>query len=315
MLLLVLILVLIAFGLLVVALLSGSVLWAWVSVGVSVAAAAVLLVDWLQRRSAVRAGADAGRAAPLPAAGPPPHLLGREPVVEPATEVLPIVRADTLHGGPSPDDAESPAEGRDERPDPQETMVLPAVTPPGSSKRPSGAPDGTAPSGPISSQSVTESGDDGEREELPDRPPVDVRDGDTSDTAAPEADSEATVKVAAAPPNRGEPSGLVPPVGSGPMAQVGPSGGPATDLPPLGPDGAPPEEPRDADAAGLVAELDVEVLVVDELPRYHQAGCRSLAGIAVIPLPAREAVELGFTPCGWCTPNRALSSRRRAGAR
>ena len=47
MLLLVLILVLIAFGLLVVALLSGSVLWAWVSVGVSVAAAAVLLIDWL----------------------------------------------------------------------------------------------------------------------------------------------------------------------------------------------------------------------------------------------------------------------------
>ena len=57
MLLLVLILVLLAFGLLVVALLSGSVLWAWVSVGVSVAAAAVLLVDWLQRRNAVKAGA------------------------------------------------------------------------------------------------------------------------------------------------------------------------------------------------------------------------------------------------------------------
>ena len=54
MLLLVLILVLIAFGLLVVALLSGSVLWAWGSVGVSVAAAAVLLVDWLQRRNAVK---------------------------------------------------------------------------------------------------------------------------------------------------------------------------------------------------------------------------------------------------------------------
>ena len=60
MLLLVLILVLIAFGLLVVALLSGSVLWAWVSVGVSVAAAVVLLIDWLQRRSAVRAGDRAG---------------------------------------------------------------------------------------------------------------------------------------------------------------------------------------------------------------------------------------------------------------
>jgi hypothetical protein len=86
-------------------------------------------------------------------------------------------------------------------------------------------------------------------------------------------------------------------------------------LPPLGPDGAPPEEPRDADAAALVAGLDDEVLVVDELPRYHLAGCRSLATSAVIPLSAREAVELGFTPCAWCTPDRALSARHRAPVR
>ena len=87
------------------------------------------------------------------------------------------------------------------------------------------------------------------------------------------------------------------------------------DLPPLGPDGAPPEEPRDADAAALVAGLDDEVLVVDELPRYHLAGCRSLNASPVIPLPAREAVELGFTPCAWCTPDRALSARHRAPVR
>ena len=61
--------------------------------------------------------------------------------------------------------------------------------------------------------------------------------------------------------------------------------------------------------------VEDEVLVVDELPRYHLAGCRSLAGIPVIPLPAREAVELGFTPCAWCTPDRALSARHRAPAR
>ena len=90
MLLLVLILVLIAFGLLVVALLSGSVLWAWVSVGVSVAAAAVLLVDWLQRRSAVRAGAEAGDAAPI---GVPAQLPDRDPIVEPATEIIPALGA------------------------------------------------------------------------------------------------------------------------------------------------------------------------------------------------------------------------------
>jgi hypothetical protein len=61
-----------------------------VSVGVSVAAAAVLLVDWLQRRSALRAGAEAGDAAP---AAVPSHV--REPVVEPATEVIPAVPAGT----------------------------------------------------------------------------------------------------------------------------------------------------------------------------------------------------------------------------
>ena len=65
----------------------------------------------------------------------------------------------------------------------------------------------------------------------------------------------------------------------------------------------------------LVAELDDEVLVVDELPRYHLGGCRSLAGIPVIPLPAREAVELGFTPCAWCNPDRTLAARHRATVR
>jgi hypothetical protein len=87
------------------------------------------------------------------------------------------------------------------------------------------------------------------------------------------------------------------------------------DLPPLGPDGAPPEEPHDPEAAGLVAVLDDEVLVVDELPRYHLGGCRSLTGIPVIPLPAREAVELGFTPCAWCTPDRTLATRHRTPVR
>ena len=95
MLLLVLILVLIAFGLLVVALLSGSVLWAWVSVGVSVAAAAVLLVDWLQRRSAVQ-GRRRGRRRRAHArrrAGAAAARAGPEPVVEPATEIIPASSA------------------------------------------------------------------------------------------------------------------------------------------------------------------------------------------------------------------------------
>jgi hypothetical protein len=54
------------------------------------------------------------------------------------------------------------------------------------------------------------------------------------------------------------------------------------------------------------------VLVIDEQPRYHVGGCRSLAGKPLIPLPAREAVELGFTPCGWCSPDRTLSGQQTA---
>jgi hypothetical protein len=34
----------------------------------------------------------------------------------------------------------------------------------------------------------------------------------------------------------------------------------------------------------------------------------------VIPLPVREAVELGFTPCGWCAPDRTLAERHPARA-
>ena len=120
--------------------------------------------------------------------------------------------------------------------------------------------------------------------------------------AAPEAPRDEPVGAhPAAPPLRG--------------AAAEATAGRGPDLPPLGPDGAPPEEPRDADAAALVAGLDDEVLVVDELPRYHLAGCRSLNAISVIPLPAREAVELGFTPCAWCTPDRTLSARHRAPVR
>lgn len=85
-------------------------------------------------------------------------------------------------------------------------------------------------------------------------------------------------------------------------------------LPPTGPDGDPPEEAY-LPAAAVVAELDDEVVVVDERPRYHVTGCPFLPGRSVITLPAREAVELGFSPCAWCGPNRVLAERHRAAAR
>jgi hypothetical protein len=80
-------------------------------------------------------------------------------------------------------------------------------------------------------------------------------------------------------------------------------------------DEEPPEEHSDGAVAQLVAGLDDEVVVVDEQPRYHTADCRGLAAKPVIPLPVREAVELGFTPCGWCSPNRRLAGQHPAAAR
>ena len=65
----------------------------------------------------------------------------------------------------------------------------------------------------------------------------------------------------------------------------------------------------------VAAAVEDEVLVVDEQPRYHLMGCRALAAQQTIPLPAREAVELGFTPCGWCNPVAALGARHPASAR
>jgi hypothetical protein len=81
-----------------------------------------------------------------------------------------------------------------------------------------------------------------------------------------------------------------------------------------GPGEEPPEESREPTISAIVALLPDEVVVVDEQPRYHVAGCRALASRALIPLPVREAIELGFTPCGWCNPDRTLAERHPARA-
>lgn len=86
------------------------------------------------------------------------------------------------------------------------------------------------------------------------------------------------------------------------------------------PDGEPAEELDDVepgeeetDAADLltVTDLDDQVVVVDERPRYHLEECGWLGDRATIPLPAREARDLGFTPCAVCTPDRVLAARSR----
>jgi hypothetical protein len=94
------------------------------------------------------------------------------------------------------------------------------------------------------------------------------------------------------------------PGGQEPEAQAG-----------AGPDGEPATEEHEPAEAALVATLEDEVVVIDEQPRYHVPGCRALTAHEPIPLPAREAVELGFTPCGWCRPNHTLAERHPAATR
>ncbi|MDN5860773.1 MAG: hypothetical protein L0H84_19390, partial [Pseudonocardia sp.] len=81
------------------------------------------------------------------------------------------------------------------------------------------------------------------------------------------------------------------------------------------PAGEPPQEQSDPAVAAAIATLEADVIVIDERPRYHVAGCAALTGQEPIPLPAREAVELGFSPCGWCSPDRTLVERYPANSR
>lgn len=77
----------------------------------------------------------------------------------------------------------------------------------------------------------------------------------------------------------------------------------------------PTDEPaiQQSSAADLarVAALPDDVLVIDGRPRYHVPNCPHLLGREHEPLPAHEAVELGFTPCAVCAPNDVLLAARR----
>ncbi|MFJ8813178.1 hypothetical protein [Amycolatopsis thermoflava] len=79
-------------------------------------------------------------------------------------------------------------------------------------------------------------------------------------------------------------------------------------------EGEPGEESTDPADAAIVDELDVEVVVVDEHPRYHLTDCGWLADRDTIPISVKEARDLGFTPCARCTPDAHLAEAHRAKA-
>jgi glucose/arabinose dehydrogenase len=65
------------------------------------------------------------------------------------------------------------------------------------------------------------------------------------------------------------------------------------------------EETSDADIA-VLADLEDEVVVVDEHPRYHLTTCVWLGTRDTIPIGVGEARQLGFTPCDRCCPDANL---------
>jgi hypothetical protein len=134
-----------------------------------------------------------------------------------------------------------------------------------------------------------------------------VEERDEKDAAGADDDSPATGPE----PERSQPeaahTAVLPAAGelSGPTAAGGEPGG-------RNEQGLPAEEQTDAADLLIVAELDTEVLVVDEYPRYHLADCGWLEGRDTIPISLAEARELGFTPCARCEPDATLAARHRA---
>jgi hypothetical protein len=75
--------------------------------------------------------------------------------------------------------------------------------------------------------------------------------------------------------------------------------------------GDPGEEQTDADDLLIVSELEDQVVVVDEYPRYHLVECVWLAERDTIPIEVAEARQLGFTPCVRCGPDANLATKHR----
>lgn len=293
---LVLALVLVGFGMLKVASITGTLGWAWVSVAMSALAGILLVVDWRRKLLAMREEDMTGL--PLPGASQPieaptvafPPAAARP---EPVTEAIQPLSRTTSRWAPQ----ETQLAGRDDRtpggPPPGWPPLVPDAragsdgsdTAVGDAAAGSRAPEGCSGSGdPADGWQPSMAG--GEREPGADAAgplfaPAPTQAGQTS----PESSSEQSPRTAAS--------------AAGDTTQA---------IRPVQPAPEPGQEGADSAAAAIVANLEDEVLVVDEQPRYHLLGCRSLVGRETIALQAKEAVDLGFTPCSVCTPVRVLVS-------
>ena len=130
--------------------------------------------------------------------------------------------------------------------------------------------------------------------------------GEAARDAAPSEPSPLPASVVAA--EHGDPAVEAAPVAPDKRAEAGED----IEAGQEGESGEPGEEDTDAADLLVVYELNDEVLVVDEHPRYHLTRCTWADHERGERLPVREARELGFTPCDRCRPDAALARRHRA---
>ena len=187
--------------------------------------------------------------------------------------------------------------------DPAGSAPVGAVTAPRSGSGPGSAAVDATPEVPARSSGRAGSPHAGEPEPAAARVPVPVAE------RAPEWAPEPAPEPAHGPETAGEPvhaSRHSAPEGG---QLVVPAGVPATAA---AADDEPPTEEVEFTDLLLIMDLRDEVLVVDEHPHYHLAGCRHLAGAETFPMPMDEARTDGFTPCGVCAPDRHIAERERA---
>ncbi|GAB3585655.1 hypothetical protein GCM10027445_63430 [Amycolatopsis endophytica] len=136
-----------------------------------------------------------------------------------------------------------------------------------------------------------------------------ARDAAEDASAAVDEDEDEKPEQSAAPEDAAEPAAAE--AGEAPSDQTTlmPAAGELTGTTEEGEPGEEPTAPSDAE---IVDELEDEVVVVDEHPRYHLTDCGWLADRDTIPISVSEARDLGFTPCARCTPDAHLAEAHRA---
>ena len=282
-------LLLVAVGLLATGIAQGSSALEWASFAASAAAAAVLVVGELRRRRADRAAGTVPPADVPSVRSPQRAAPPAGPPTDPAGSVVAVGAVAAPSGGAGQGStAIDPAPGGPDRP----VERSGARSEPGPGAMP--APE-AQPASVVQPASVAQ-------------PAPEVQPAPGADPAPERAtrswpDPDPVVEPVVEPAHAARHSA---PEGGQPAAPAG------VPVAVAAPDGEPPTEEVEFTDLLLIMDLRDEVLVVDEHPHYHLAGCPHVTGVETFPMPMDEARTDGFTPCGVCAPDRHIAERERA---